>query len=175
MGTEVQKRALHGAFGEQEKKERQAARRKRELALMRTRVGGGMPKENKFDYLEDNVLNSSANKFKKTQVDVRSENASKFREMFDRGEAPEDEKTRMRSIVEKEAELELMRKGKRQQREFFKKLESGGPEDEELGAKPEPKLLVGKLKSEKNGGGGDGGAGGSMEDDCGMAGMEMAS
>ena len=41
-----------------------------------------------------------------------------------------------------------MRKGKRQQRDFFKKLESGGPEDEELGAKPEPKLLVGKLKSE---------------------------
>ena len=41
-------------------------------------------------------MNSSANKFKKTQVDVRSENASKFREMFDRGEAPEDEKTRMR-------------------------------------------------------------------------------
>ena len=51
-----------------------------------------MPKENKFDYLEDNVLNSSANKFKKTQVDVRSENASKFREMFDKGEAPEDAK-----------------------------------------------------------------------------------
>jgi len=174
--TEVQKRSRHGPFGEQEKKDRLAEKRKRELAMMRTRVGTGhLPKDNKFDYLEDNVLNSSANKFKKTQVDVRSENASKFREMFDRGEAPEDEKTRMRSIVEKEAELELMRKGKRQQRDFFKKLESGGPEDEELGAKPEPKLLVGKLKSEKNGGGGDGGAGGSMEDDCGMAGMEMAS
>ena len=28
---------------------------------------------------------------------------------------------------------------------------------------------------QKNGGGGDGGAGGSLEDDCGMAGMEMAS
>merc|ERR1711974_449562 len=107
-------------------KERQAARRKRELALMRTRGGGGMPKENKFDYLEDNVLNSSANKFKKTAVDVRSESASMFREMFDKGEAPEDAKGVDRSIVEKEAELELMRKGKRQQRDFFKKLESGG-------------------------------------------------
>ena len=102
-----------------------------------------------FDYLEDNVLNSSANRFKKTQVDVRSENASKFREMFDKGEAPEDAKGVDRSIVEKEAELELMRKGKRQQRDFFKKLESGATANEEdQGEKKEPKLLVGKLKSE---------------------------
>jgi len=168
--TEVQKRSLHGPFGEQEKKDRLAEKRKRELAKMRSRVTGGLPKENKFDYLEDNVLNSSANRFKKTQVDVRSENASKFREMFDKGEAPEDAKGVDRSIVEKEAELELMRKGKRQQRDFFKKLESGATANEEdQGEKKEPKLLVGKLKSEKNGNGGE--EGGDYNDEI----PEMAS
>lgn len=35
------------------------------------------------------VLNASANRIKKTKVDVRSENAKKFREMFDKGEVPE--------------------------------------------------------------------------------------
>merc|ERR1719357_282839 len=107
---------------------------------MTSKADGG-----KFDHLEDSVLNASANKIKKTTVDVRSKNASKFREMFDKGEVPEGMSSTDRTIFEKEAELELMRKGKREQRDYFKKLESGGPEDEELGAKPEPKLLVGKL------------------------------
>ena len=38
-----------------------------------------------------------------------------------------------------------MRKGKREQRDYFKKLEEGKAEDTEANKK-EPKLLVGKLK-----------------------------
>ena len=35
------------------------------------------------------LLNASANRVKKTKVDVKSENAARFREMFDKGEVPE--------------------------------------------------------------------------------------
>ena len=50
-----------------------------------------------------------------------------------------------RVTLEKEAELEIMRSKKRQERDFFKKMENGelNPKDEE---KKQPKLLVGKLK-----------------------------
>ena len=139
--TAVQKRSLHGPFGEQEKKDKIAEQRRRELAMMRSKIGAG--RDTKFDHLEDNILNASANKIKKTQVDVRSENARKFREMFDKGEVPEGMSTTDRTIAEKEAELELMRRGKRQQRDYFKKLEEGKVDE---GPKKEPKLLVGKLK-----------------------------
>ena len=42
------------------------------------------PKDNLGD-----LLNASANRVKKTRVDVKSKNAAKFREMFDKGEVPE--------------------------------------------------------------------------------------
>ena len=58
---------------------------------------------------------------------------------------PEGLSSTDRTICEKEAELELMRKGKRGQRDYFKKLEEGKAEDNEANKK-EPKLLVGKLK-----------------------------
>ena len=45
------------------------------------------PPSNK-DNLGD-LLNASANRVKKTKVDVKSENAARFREMFDKGEVPE--------------------------------------------------------------------------------------
>ncbi len=79
------------------------------------------------------------------QVDVRSENAKKFREMFDKGEVPEGSSLSSsdRTILEKENELEQMRKTKRQQKEFFKRMEAG--EDEATAGPKEPKLLVGKI------------------------------
>ena len=78
------------------------------------------------------------------KVDVRSENAKKFRDMFDKGEVPEGTlNSSDRSIVEKNQELEMMRKTKRDQKEFFKKMEAG--ELDEDSQRPEPKLLVGKI------------------------------
>ncbi len=49
-----------------------------------------------------------------------------------------------RLTLEKEAELELMRSKKRQERDYFKKMETGElqPRDEEK----KPKLLIGKIK-----------------------------
>ncbi len=51
---------------------------------------------------------------------------------------------RYRLTLEKEAELELMRSKKRQERDYFKKMETGElqPRDEEK----KPKLLIGKIK-----------------------------
>ena len=93
----------------------------------------------------DDLLNASSHKVQKTKVDVRSENARKFREMFDKGEVPEGaEKTVEKATAEKDAELELMRKAKRQQREYFQMMEAGKLQDESK--RKEPKLLVGKLK-----------------------------
>ena len=39
---------------------------------------------NKIDDFDD-LLNASSHKVQKTKVDVRSENAKKFRDMFDKG------------------------------------------------------------------------------------------
>ena len=75
------------------------------------------------------LLNASANRVKKTKVDVKSQNAARFREMFDKGEVPEGAGgapgTALGAIAEKEQELEMMRKSKRDQKEFFQKLERG--------------------------------------------------
>ena len=73
---------------------------------------------------------------------MRSENAKKFRDMFDKGEVPEGN-DQPKEKSEKDAELELMRKAKREQRDYFKKMESGKLEEK---ARKEPKMLVGKLK-----------------------------
>ena len=96
----------------------------------------------------DDLLNASSHKVQKTKVDVRSENAKKFREMFDKGEVPEGKEagaTVIPATAEKDAELELMRKSKREQREYFQMMEAGKLENIEKKRK-EPKLLVGKLK-----------------------------
>lgn len=66
--------------------------------------------------------------------------------MFDKGEVPEKQEGGDRSLLsEKEAELEQMRKSKREQREYFKLMEAGKLH-EGNGSRKEPKLLVGKLK-----------------------------
>jgi hypothetical protein len=108
----------------------------------------------------DDLLNASANKVRKTKVDVRSQNAKRFRDLFDRGEVPEPaaviaitgaEKT----IMDKEAELESMRRTKRQQKEFFKKMESGQLDAEAAAAAAgkEPKLLIKKITKGSGGSG----------------------
>ena len=51
-----------------------------------------------------------------------------------------------RTILEKDAELEIMRKSKSEQREYFKKLEEGKMNNNEY---KEPKLMVGKIKDKK--------------------------
>ena len=95
----------------------------------------------------DDLLNASSHKVQKTKVDVRSENAKKFREMFDKGEVPEGKEGEkvIPATAEKDAELEMMRKSKREQREYFQMMEAGKLEGHESKRK-EPKLLVGKLK-----------------------------
>ena len=66
--------------------------------------------------------------------------------MFDKGEIPEGGLTLAdKTIKEKNQELEQMRRTKREQKEYFKKMERG--ELDETNGKPnEPKLLIGKLK-----------------------------
>ena len=90
----------------------------------------------------DDLLNSSSNKVIKTKVDVRSENAQKFRDMFDKGEVPEGKEPE-KEKSEKDAELEQMRKNKREQRQYFKMMEAGKLDEQKT---KEPKMLVGKFK-----------------------------
>ena len=66
--------------------------------------------------------------------------------MFDKGEVPEGMSSSDRTIFEKDAELEVMRKGKSEQRDYFKKLEEGKMNNNEF---KEPKLMVGKIKDMK--------------------------
>lgn len=82
------------------------------------------------------------------QIDVRSENAKKFRDLFDKGEVPEGGGGVSGKILqEKEQELENMRKARKEKKDFFNKLEAG-----EIGVdsqdKKEPKLLVGRISKE---------------------------
>merc|ERR1712088_1255924 len=82
-------------------------------------------------------------KIEKTKVEVRSANAKKFMNMFNNGEVPEGMNAGDRTTLEKDVELAQMRKNKRGEREFFKKMENGELTED----KPkEPKLLIGKLK-----------------------------
>ncbi len=108
----------------------------------------------------DDLLNASANRVRKTKVDVRSENARRFREMFDKGEVPEPGNVGSsatgadKTIADKEHELEMMRRTKRQQKEFFRKMESGQLDEEDGGASAgpkEPKLLVGRITKTADG------------------------
>jgi hypothetical protein len=50
----------------------------------------------------------------------------------------------IRLTLEKEAELEMMRSKKRQERDYFKKMETGELTNKEEEKKP--KLLIGKIK-----------------------------
>lgn len=144
--TAVQKKTMNAEklFSEDVKREKLADERRKELKAMRQKlmVGTHGAAVDQFD----DLLNSSSHKIKKTKVDVRSQNAKKFRDMFDKGEVPEGNSAE-RIVSEKDAELEMMRKAKRQQREYFKKMEAGKLEDDKQ--PKEPKLLVGKLKDRK--------------------------
>ena len=125
-------------FNEKTKKDKMMETRAKELKNLRERLMAGT---------RDSVLDSfdelNHRKVKKTEVDVRSENAKKFMAMFDKGEIPEGMSASDRITLEKDAELQMMRTRKRGERDFFKKLENG--ELKEDGPK-EPKLLVGRLK-----------------------------
>lgn len=129
-------------FSEDVKKAKKDETTRRELQALRKRLNCGGT-SNAIEAFDD-LLNASSHKVQKTKVDVRSENAKKFREMFDKGEVPEAEKAE-KQPSEKDAELEMMRKSRRQQRDFFKQMEAGKFEQDDKGRK-EPKLLVGKLK-----------------------------
>merc|ERR1711981_298228 len=144
--TEVQKRTMNPdrLFGEQDKRDRMASDRKKDLTRMREKMMMGTT-DTAMDNLCD-LRNASANKVKKTKVDVKSENAKRFRELFDKGEVPEGMSSSDRTILEKDAELEIMRKSKSEQREYFKKLEEGKMNNNEY---KEPKLMVGKIKDKK--------------------------
>ena len=62
--------------------------------------------------------------------------------MFDKGEVPEGKEPE-KEKSEKDAELEQMRKNKREQREYFKMMEAGKLDEQKT---KEPKMLVGKFK-----------------------------
>jgi len=138
--TEVEKKAKHAErlFNEESKKDKLMMQRKKEIKALRERLMAGT---------RDSVLDSfdelNHRKIKKTEVDVRSANAKKFMDMFNKGEVPEGMSASDRTTLEKEAELQVMRSKKRGERDFFQKLESGELKD--AGPK-EPKLLIGKLK-----------------------------
>ena len=141
-----QTRKTERLFSEDTKKQRKDESTRRELQNLRNRLNCGGTSNRMDDF--DDLLNASSHKVQKTKVDVRSENAKKFREMFDKGEVPEGKEagaTVIPATAEKDAELELMRKSKREQREYFQMMEAGKLENIEKKRK-EPKLLVGKLK-----------------------------
>ena len=62
--------------------------------------------------------------------------------MFDKGEVPEGKEPE-KEKSEKDAELEQMRKNKREQRQYFKMMEAGKLDEQKT---KEPKMLVGKFK-----------------------------
>jgi len=138
--TEVQKKAHRSEklFDADTKKEKLAMQRKAELKKLREKLMAGT---------RDSVLDSfdelNHRKIKKTEIDVRGTNAKKFMSMFDQGEVPEGMSAGDKNILEKDAELAMMRSRKRDERDFFKKMEKGETKKEEI---KEPKLLIGKLR-----------------------------
>jgi len=144
--TQVQKKAHHAEklFNEDEKKKKRDDQRKAEIKKLRDKLMAGH-RDSAIDSFDE--LNHR--KVVKTKVDVRSENAKKFMSMFDKGEVPEGMNAGDRTTLEKDMELEMMRSKKREERDFFKKMEKGGPQEE--GPK-EPKLLIGKLKASNGNG-----------------------
>ena len=70
-----------------DRREKLAEERRQQLKSLREKLMSGT-RESVMDQFGD-LLNASANRVKKTKVDVKSENAKKFRDMFDKGEVPE--------------------------------------------------------------------------------------
>jgi len=139
--TQVQKKAHHAEklFNEDEKKKERDDKRKLEIKKLREKLMAGHR-----DSAMDSFDELNHRKVQKTKVDVRSENAKKFMNMFNKGEVPEGMNAGDRTTLEKDMELEMMRSKKRGERDFFKNMEKGGPQDD---APKEPKLLIGKLKT----------------------------
>jgi len=138
--TEVQKKAHRSEklFDVDSKKEKLAQQRKIELKKLREKLMAGTR-----DSCLDSFDELNHRKIEKTKVEVRSANAKKFMNMFNNGEVPEGMNAGDRTTLEKDVELAQMRKNKRGEREFFKKMENGELTED----KPkEPKLLIGKLK-----------------------------
>lgn len=147
--TEVQKKTkkTEKLFSEDVKKAKKDETVRREMQALRKRLNCGGT-SNKIDDFDD-LLNASSHKVQKTKVDVKSENAKRFRDMFDKGEVPEEDNKKSDNITQsKNAELEQMRKSKRQHRDHFKMMEAGKlPEQKtEHKRRGDTKLLVGKLK-----------------------------
>jgi len=147
--TEVQKKTkkTEKLFSEDVKKAKKDETVRREMQALRKRLNCGGT-SNKIDDFDD-LLNASSHKVQKTKVDVKSENAKRFRDMFDKGEVPEEDNKKSDNITQsKNAELEQMRKSKRQHRDHFKMMEAGKlPEQKEPSKRRgDTKLLVGKLK-----------------------------
>ncbi|XP_023330930.1 glutamic acid-rich protein [Eurytemora carolleeae] len=84
--TQVQKKAQNAEkmFVEDSRKEKLQQQRKKELKNLRDRLMAGTR-----DSILDSFDEISHKKIKKTQIDVRSENAKKFMSMFNKGEIPE--------------------------------------------------------------------------------------
>eukprot|EP00096_Caligus_rogercresseyi_P003905 TRINITY_DN1776_c0_g1_i3.p1 TRINITY_DN1776_c0_g1~~TRINITY_DN1776_c0_g1_i3.p1 ORF type:complete len:725 (-),score=260.06 TRINITY_DN1776_c0_g1_i3:254-2428(-) len=142
--TNVQKKMHHAEKlfeeGGQDRKAKLAEERKKELKSLRKKLTGGTRDSIMKEF--DDIMIQKDSKIKKTKVDVRSENAKKFRDMFDKGEVPEAVVPNDKSTFEKNQELEQMRKKKREQLDFFKQMEEGKLEEKST----KPKLLVGKIK-----------------------------
>ena len=64
---------------------------------------------------------------------------------FLKGEVPEKQEGGEKMTQDKDAELEMMRKSKRQQREYFQMMEAGKLPEQDESPRRAPKLLVGKL------------------------------
>jgi len=140
--TEVQKKA-HNAeklFSEETKKDKLMLQRKKEIKGLRDRLMAGT-----HDSIMDSFDELNHKKVKKTQVDVRGANAKKFMDMFNKGEIPEGISASDRITLEKDAELDMMRLKKREERDFFKKMETGELDNKK---KKDANLLIGKLKPE---------------------------
>jgi len=138
--TEVQKKAHRSEklFDVDIKKEKIAMQRKVELKKLREKLMAGTR-----DSAVDSFDEINSRKVVKTKVDVRGANAKKFMDMFNNGEVPEGMSSSDRVTLEKDTELAQMRKNKRGERDYFKKMENG----ELVEDKPkEPKLLIGKLR-----------------------------
>ena len=131
-------------FAEDVKKHKKDEATRKELQALRQKLNCGGT-SNAIDAFDD-LLNSSSNKVQKTRIDVKSENAKRFRDMFDKGEVPEKEPEKQ-ELSEKDAELAQMRKNKREQREYFKKMEvysklSIPERTQETGKKSDPTVVL---------------------------------
>merc|ERR1711874_775635 len=134
--TQVQKKAMNTEklFNEKTKKDKIMETRAKELKALRERLMAGTR-----DSVMDSFDELNHRKVKKTEVDVRSENAKKFMAMFDKGEIPEGMSASDRITLEKDAELQMMRTRERGERDFSKKFsffEKGGGENGKKESEP---------------------------------------